>query len=107
MKSWFEVETPLRSAEQLLARYTAALGVTHLVQGHQHQRILFDDGQQRKTGQIFQWHGLIFLIDVGMSEGVGDSNGAVLRIRSRNGEDAVAIGADGKETNIWKRDNAR
>jgi hypothetical protein len=106
-KSWFEVETPQRSAEQLLARYAAALGVTHLVQGHQHQRILFDDGQQRKAGQIFQWHGSIFLIDVGMSEGVGDSHGAVLCIRSRNGEDAVAIGADGKETNIWKRDNAR
>jgi hypothetical protein len=102
-KSWFEVESPKRSGEQLLARYATALGVSHLVQGHQHQAILFDDGQRRKAGKIFQWHGLIFLIDVGMSKGVGDSQGAVLRIRFRNGEEAVAIDADGKETKIWMR----
>lgn len=101
-KSWFEVERPQRSAEQLLSRYTHALGVKHIVQGHQHQTVLFEDGQQRKAGQMFQWHGLIFLIDVGMSEGVGDSLGAVLHIRYKQGEEAFAMGADGKETSIWK-----
>ncbi len=80
-KAWFEVESPQRSAEQLLTSYTAALDVEHLVQGHQHQAIVFEDGKQRRTGQMFQWHGLIFLIDVGMSQGVGDSQGTVLHIR--------------------------
>jgi calcineurin-like phosphoesterase family protein len=101
-KAWFEVERPQRSAEQLLGSYVAALGVNHLVQGHQHQKIVFEDGQHRNTGQMFQWHGLIFLIDVGMSEGVGDSRGAVLHIRHKNGEEASAIDADGKETSLWK-----
>lgn len=101
-KAWFEVERPQRSAEQLLSSYVAALGVNHLVQGHQHQRIVFEDGQQRNTGQMFQWRGLIFLIDVGMSEGVGDSHGAVLHVRHSNGEYASMIDADGKETSLWK-----
>jgi len=101
-KAWFEAERPQRSAEQLLGSYVAALGVNHLVQGHQHQKIVFEDGQHRNTGQMFQWHGLIFLIDVGMSTGVGDSHGAVLHIRHHNGEDAFAIDADGTETSLWK-----
>lgn len=100
-KSWFEVESPQRTAAQILARYAAALGAAHLVQGHQHQTVRFEDGQQRNTGRIFQWHGLLFLIDVGMSEGVGDSHGAVLHIRHKNGEEASAIYADGTETGIW------
>jgi len=101
-KAWFEVESPRRSAEQLLSSYVAALGVNHLVQGHQHQKIVFEDGQQRNTGQMFQWRGLLFLIDVGMSEGVGDSHGAVLHIRHKNGEEASAIDADGTEKSLWK-----
>jgi len=101
-KAWFEVESPQRNAEQLLSGYVAALGVKHLVQGHQHQKIVFEDGQQRSVGQMFQWRGLLFLIDVGMSEGVGDSHGAVLHIRHSNGEDASVIDADGKETSLWK-----
>jgi hypothetical protein len=101
-KAWFEVERPQRSAEQLLRSYVAALGVNHLVQGHQHQKVVFEDGQQRNTGQMFQWRGLLFLIDVGMSEGVGDSRGEVLHIRHRNGDEAFAIDADGTETSLWK-----
>jgi hypothetical protein len=101
-KAWFEVESPRRSAEQVLSSYVAALGVNHLVQGHQHQKIVFEDGQQRRVGQMFQWRGLLFLIDVGMSEGVGDSHGAVLHIRHGNGEEALAIDADGTEKSLWK-----
>ena len=100
-KSWFEVESPQRTAAQLLARYVAALGVKHLVQGHQHQTVHFEDGQTRDAGQMFQWDGLIFLIDVGMSEGVGDSQGAALLIRHRKSDETVAIGADGQQTSIW------
>jgi len=101
-KSWIDSENPGHTEEQLLAAYARALGVAHLVQGHQHQKVLFDDGQQRDAGQMFQWRGLLFLIDVGMSEGVGDSQGAALRIRFRDGEQAVAIGADGRETTLWR-----
>lgn len=101
-ESWFEAEGKQHS-RQVLSRYTAALGVSHLVQGHQHQKIRFEDGQQRNAGQVFQWHGLLFLIDAGMSAGVGDSQGAVLHIL-RGGSQAVAISADGTKTGIWKRD---
>jgi hypothetical protein len=106
-RAWFEpekfdVDSPQRSAQQLLSSYVAALGVNHLVQGHQHQKIVFEDGQQRSAGRMFQWHGLIFLIDVGMSERVGDSHGAVLHIRHHNGEEASVIDADGTETSLWK-----
>jgi hypothetical protein len=56
---------------------------------------------------MFQWRGLLFLIDVGMSEGVGTSQGAVLRIRARSdeggGQEAIAICADGERTSIWDR----
>jgi hypothetical protein len=47
---------------------------------------------------MFQRWGLLFLIDVGMSEGVGDSLGAALRIE--NGK-AAAICPDGSETVLW------
>ena len=53
-KPWFAVESPQRTEAQLLARYAAALGVSHLVQGHQHQGVLFEDGQQRQAGRMFQ-----------------------------------------------------
>jgi len=102
-KPWFDGESPQRTEAELLTRYAAALGVSHMVQGHQHQAVLFEDGQQRKAGRMFQWNGLIFLIDVGMSEGVGYSLGEVLHIRSRNGEEAVAIGAHGAETILWSK----
>jgi hypothetical protein len=103
-KSWFEVESPQRTGQQLLAAYAAALGVKHLVQGHQHQTVLFEDGERRDAGRIFQWHGVIVFIDVGMSQGVGDSQGAVLHIRHKNGEEASVIDAYGAERSLWKGD---
>jgi hypothetical protein len=50
---------------------------------------------------MFQWRGVLFLIDVGMSEGVGYSEGVVLRIHKINGQEAIAICADGTQTTIW------
>jgi hypothetical protein len=106
-RSWFDIGSPKRTGEQLLAGYARALGVAHLVQGHQHQKVLFEDGKERRAGEMFQWRGLLFLIDVGMSEGVGTSQGAVLRIRARSdeggGQEAIAICADGERTSIWDR----
>ncbi len=64
----------------LLQRYAQALGVKHMVQGHQHNEIDFADGTKRKAGQMFCYQGLLCLIDVGMSREIDDSHGAILRI---------------------------
>jgi hypothetical protein len=100
-RSWFDIESPKRTEEQLLAGYARALGAAHLVQGHQHQKVDFEDGQERRAGEMFQWRGLIFLIDVGMSEGIGTSRGAVLRIHAGHGQETMALCADGTQTSIW------
>lgn len=86
------------SEKQVLASYAAALGVKHMVQGHQHNEVKFADGAERHTGEMFQRWGLLFLIDVGMSREIGDSQGAVLRIGNAS---AVALCPDGKETLLW------
>jgi Calcineurin-like phosphoesterase len=87
----------------LLASYADALGVKHMVQGHQHNEVRFADGVERHTGEMFQRWGLLFLIDVGMSEGVGDSRGAALRIADGK---ATAVCSDGKETLLWQEAGA-
>lgn len=97
--TWFEAAG--RSADderRLLDSYAAALGVKHIVQGHQHSEIRFGDGVVRHAGEMFQRWGLLFLIDVGMSEGVGDSAGAILRIFEGK---AAAICPGGKQTPLW------
>ncbi|HUP04287.1 MAG TPA: metallophosphoesterase, partial [Bryobacteraceae bacterium] len=83
---------------QLLESYAAALGVKHMVQGHQHQAVKFDDGAERGKGEMFQRWGLLFLIDVGMSREIGDSQGAALRITASG---ASAVCPDGGETPLW------
>ena len=81
-----------------MASYSHALGVLHIVQGHQHNEVQFAGGVERRTGEIFQRYGIVFLTDVGMSEGVGDSQGAILRIQSSAAE---AICPDGRVTRLW------
>lgn len=84
---------------QLLASFAEALDAKHIVQGHQHGEVRFADGVERHSGEMFQRWGLLFLIDVGMSEGVDDSHGAALRVA--NGK-AAAICPDGSETVLWE-----
>jgi hypothetical protein len=74
------------------------LGVEHIVQGHQHNEVAFVGGVERHTGEMFQRCGMLFLADVGMSEGVGDSQGAILRVQSAS---ADAIRPDGRVTHLW------
>ena len=90
---------PKAGEKQLLASFAEALDAKHIVQGHQHNEVKFADGVERHTGEMFQRWGLLFLIDVGMSEGVGDSRGAALRIADGK---AAAICADGAETLLWE-----
>ena len=70
-----------------LAQLVAALGVKHLVMGHQPGDVHFSDHGFRKQGELYQkFNGLIFLIDCGMSRGIGNmgtgySTGAVLHVK--------------------------
>jgi hypothetical protein len=99
-RPWFDSGMPAQSDKELLARWAEALGVHHIVQGHVPSAIEFADGVKRSKGQMFQRFGLIFFIDTGMSEGVGDSDGAVLHITA-HGQEAIAVCPDGKQTPIW------
>lgn len=100
-RPWIDAGLPAQSEKQLLAEYTMALGVAHVVEGHVPSPVTFADGVQRDRGEMFQRFGLLFLIDTGMSEGVDDSGGAVLHITTRGGEQATAICPDGKKTLLW------
>ena len=98
---WIDAGLPAESEDQLLAEYAAALGVSHIVEGHVPSAVAFADGVTRNPGEMFQRFGLLFLIDTGMSERVDDSGGAVLHITYRGGEQAAAICPDGKQTILW------
>jgi hypothetical protein len=76
------------------------MGVRHIVEGHEPSDVRFADGVERNKGEMFQRFGRIFFIDTGMSEGVGDSDGAILYI-ANNEQEAIAVCSDGKQTSIW------
>jgi len=98
---WWEKsgDEPMESIARLLS-YADALGVKHIVFGHQPGTYAFNDGSTRKKGTMFQnFTGLVFLIDTGMSRGVDYSKGALLRIEL--GETATAIYPDGSQKVLW------
>lgn len=97
---WWENEgdQPLESIARLLG-YADALGVHHIVFGHQPGTYTFNNGSERKKGTLFQnFGGLVFLIDTGMSRGVDYSHGALLRIESAK---ATLVFPDGTEKGVW------
>ena len=100
-RSWFDSDGSSAAAEELLGRYAAALGVHHIVEGHQHQAVHFPDGARRNAGEMFQWRGKLFLIDVGMSRDIDESSGAILRITQSPDSRAFAVCANGKSTVLW------
>jgi hypothetical protein len=99
-RQWFDSGMPAHDEKQLLSEWARAMGVRHIVQGHEPSDIRFADGVKRNEGEMFQRFGLIFLIDTGMSEGVAHSDGAILHI-ANNGQEAIAVCPDGKQTSIW------
>ncbi len=99
-RQWFASGMPAQNEKQLLANWAHAMGVRHIVQGHEPSDIPFADGVKRNRGEMFQRYGLIFFIDTGMSEGVGYSDGAILHI-TKKGKEAIAVCPDGKQTPIW------
>jgi metallophosphoesterase superfamily enzyme len=101
-KEWISPHGSKTGEKQLLESYAKALGVKHIVQGHQHAAVKFDDGVERKKGEMFQRWGLLFLTDVGMSREIGDSQGAALKITQAG---ATAVCPDGAETLLWDAKN--
>ena len=100
---WWEKpgDEPLESFARLLG-YADALGARHIVFGHQPGSYTFNDGSKRKKGKMFDFNGLAFLIDMGMSRGVDYSKGALLRIDGEGApETATAIYADGSQEQLW------
>lgn len=86
-----------------LSMYAQALGVAHIVMGHQPGSYVFSDGSKRSRGLMFQRFGLLFMLDVGMSQGIKYSQGALLRIRTKGGiTTATALNADGTRTQLWQ-----
>jgi len=80
-----------------------ALGVHHLVFGHQPGKIKFADGTEREAGAMYEkFDGLVFLIDTGMSRGVDDGKGAVLKITDDSAHGVAAIYADGAVKTLVK-----
>jgi len=102
-KVWFHPSDkgpePKKTEREILAADAAALGVSHMVQGHQPSNVTFADGVARVKGEMFQRWGLLFLIDTGMSRKIKDSKGAFLRI-APNGQ-ATAVCPGGLETVLW------
>jgi hypothetical protein len=108
---WFRggtKKTDDAGVKTLLTNYAKALGVNHIVQGHQPEKVEFPDGTKRKRDAIFQRYGLLFLVDTGMSLGVdgADSVGGALRItRQGTKQTAFAICANGTApTTLWDSD---
>ncbi len=95
---WFAAREARQPEDQVIADYAAALGVAHIVEGHQHNEMRFPDGEARKLGEIYQWRGRLFLIDAGLSQDIDESAGAVLRMRS--GEASVVC-PSGRIVNLW------
>ncbi len=68
-------------AQTLLSQWTAALGCSHLVMGHQPGVVAFADGTTRSRDVMTQaYGGLLFLVDTGMSVDVDATGGALLHV---------------------------
>lgn len=100
---WFDKGSLKTDPQILLTGYATALGVHHIVQGHQPGNVEFPDGKKRKKDDVFQRYGLLFLIDTGMSQGVdgSQSKGGALRITGGTKQKAIVICANGKEQMLW------
>ena len=87
-----------------LRRNVEALGVKHLVVGHQPGDVTFADGTKHKKGTIYQSQdGLIFLIDVGMSSAVDYSHGILLHIQGTKNPSLEIIYPGGKRTKLGSK----
>ncbi len=102
---WERPGEPAEKSRARLAGWLKALGVAHLVIGHQPGKVRFADGKTRKAGEMLAYgDGLLFLTDTGMSRGVGYSTGAVLHLgRPVGGKTtrAEAVFPTGPARQLW------
>ena len=102
VQPWWEDPKQPGTGEKRLRSYLEALGVKHLVIGHAPSTIRFEDGKTRHKGTSFQkFDGLIFLNDVGMSEGVNYSHGALLHIQTSKKGRVKVIYPDKETEVLW------
>jgi hypothetical protein len=89
---------------QTIDQDLAALGVHHIVFGHQPTAIPFPDdpqGDRAKGTMAMRYAGRLFLIDTGMSYAVADSTGSLLRIVRGATTTATAVHRDGSLQELW------
>lgn len=84
-----------------LHAYAAALGCAHIVVGHHPSKVTFGGNAERPAGEPFCYDGVLFLMDTGMSRGVADGKGAVLKIEPGAKERASWLNESGKEKELW------
>ncbi len=90
------------ASKNRLTGYATALGVKHMVLGHQPGKVTFADKSTRKAGQLYQgFDGLVFLIDVGMSRAIGSSNGAILHIHAGKQQRALVLTPSEAPVQVW------
>lgn len=101
-RPWWENERDDKDASrQRLRKAVEALGVRHLVIGHQPGNVTVAGERVRKKGEVCPlFDGLIFLIDGGMSEAIDYSQGTILHIH-HGGKRVRAINHKGKQEWIW------
>jgi hypothetical protein len=104
-RPWWEKEGDEGAdSENRLRRHVQSLGVSHMVIGHQPGNVRFSDGSTRKKGTMIQkFDGLIFLIDVGMSEAIDYSQGAMLHISGGKNPKAIAIYPKKDSEFLWRK----
>jgi Calcineurin-like phosphoesterase len=85
----------------VLKRYVTALGCNHLVVGHQPGKVNFGGGIERNAGDAFNYEGVLFLIDAGMSRGAQDGHGIVMKIHPGAKEHVSTLDETGQERNLW------
>jgi diadenosine tetraphosphatase ApaH/serine/threonine PP2A family protein phosphatase len=95
--------THAATAEKHLRDDVEALGVKHLVFGHQPGAVTFADKTKRPADEIFtKFDGLVFMIDTGMSRGVDSGVGTLLKIHQADGASSVTtINSEGKSQPLW------
>ncbi len=74
-----------------------ALGVNHLVEGHQPGKVTLGDGVSRKKDQLLDDRGKFFMIDAGLSRGA-DGKGAMLHVHTKDGGKEVESRIDEQGT---------
>jgi hypothetical protein len=97
-----------QKAGDVVAAVDARLGAVparHVVFGHDPGALDFPGdpaGARRKGELVARYDGRLFLVDVGMSYAVGDSDGALLRIRrGAAGASASIVRVDGTTMALW------